>query len=467
MATSDVDGWLNRLGRLAGRRVPATLLSAFAIILIAYQGLGFGLWAGLTQWLTRHGRVSVFLAAPLAMLIAEGVLAFPFKSYLAMTVWRAWPLTQVAELGGPAAVSALIVAINVAVSELLPWKDRGARSLRPVAYFIGCLAFILLLGSARGYQVEHLEQASPVVNIGVIQPNFGIVSVREREHNGAAYVAELRKAASQLADSGVDLIVLPESSWPYLWDRGMKQIYPRGHPWEILGGDKSALLIGTLSHDFGRTAVYNSAVLVNKHRAISGIYDKRRLLPIGEQLPEWMQRRFPRYSRVLREQTAESPDLVAGAGDAVLSTNGWRVGVYLCSEDLISNIASSGSGLRPQFLVSLANDAWFASGVGAYQHLALSSFRAIEERRPLVRATNTGYSAFFDSLGRVELLGSWRDVPEQVGAGQFETFHAKVKLMDTPSVGPLTRASVLSIAMALLLIAAVLARAGQPSSSAG
>jgi apolipoprotein N-acyltransferase len=52
-------------------------------------------------------------------------------------------------------------------------------------------------------------------------------------------------------------------------------------------------------------------------------------------------------------------------------------------------------------IVSLANDGWFGDSQEPWLHLALARFRAVEQRRFVVRATNSGISAVIDPLGRV------------------------------------------------------------------
>ena len=52
-------------------------------------------------------------------------------------------------------------------------------------------------------------------------------------------------------------------------------------------------------------------------------------------------------------------------------------------------------------LINLTNDAWFGETHEPLIHLALATFRAVENRRFLVRSTNTGISAFIDPAGRI------------------------------------------------------------------
>ena len=85
-----------------------------------------------------------------------------------------------------------------------------------------------------------------------------------------------------------------------------------------------------------------------------------------------------------------------------------NLGGLICFEDTQADLTRQFVKGGAQLLVNVTNDSWFLKSAGAEQHLANAVFRAVENRRPLLRAANTGVTAIIDSLGQVihELRGA-------------------------------------------------------------
>jgi apolipoprotein N-acyltransferase len=62
--------------------------------------------------------------------------------------------------------------------------------------------------------------------------------------------------------------------------------------------------------------------------------------------------------------------------------------------------------------LNITNDSWFGPHGEPYLHLALTQFRSIETRLPLLRSTNTGITVAIDPLG--ETLGTTGVMTESV-----------------------------------------------------
>jgi apolipoprotein N-acyltransferase len=76
-----------------------------------------------------------------------------------------------------------------------------------------------------------------------------------------------------------------------------------------------------------------------------------------------------------------------------------KFGVTICYEDLFPEISRTFTRAGADFLVNLTNDGWYERSSAVFQHLDFSRYRAVENRRALVRVTNTGVTAVFSPTG--------------------------------------------------------------------
>ena len=77
------------------------------------------------------------------------------------------------------------------------------------------------------------------------------------------------------------------------------------------------------------------------------------------------------------------------------------IGGYICYEAIFPGLVRRFAAEGAELLVNITNDAWYGTTSAPYQHLAMASFRAVENRRYMVRAANTGITAVVDPWGRV------------------------------------------------------------------
>ena len=91
-------------------------------------------------------------------------------------------------------------------------------------------------------------------------------------------------------------------------------------------------------------------------------------------------------------------DISPGREFTVFDYGQERFAVLICFEDVFPVFVSRFSQ-ESTFLINITNDAWFKGEPEAGQHLAIMTFRAIENRRSIVRSANTGISGFVDFRG--------------------------------------------------------------------
>jgi apolipoprotein N-acyltransferase len=156
-----------------------------------------------------------------------------------------------------------------------------------------------------------------------------------------------------------------------------------------------------------RTLAYNSALLVNEEGRVEGRAHKVVRMPISEYVP-LAQTLYDATGINLYNVIPSAGLFGAGDGPQFVTLDqpddDLHIGTLNCYEDLMPNFVRDMVRMPegpPDVLVNLTNDAWFGRTAEPIQHFALSTFRSIEARTWLVRATNTGVSAFVDSAGRI------------------------------------------------------------------
>lgn len=416
---------LMRFGQLSSMKATGLLA-----LLVLWQAIPYALWGTLAAFSRVRFKVSALLVLPLWFGLIESLAPFPFKHYLAITVWRSGPLIQFAEWGGPVLVYTLVVFGGVLLAEVIAARRSGEGWQRIHTIALSVFCGFIILGSLRMWQVDRQAGKAPAISVGVVQPNFGNATTEERERYGAAMLKQLRKASETAGAGDTRLVVWPETAWPYLFDRNLEREFPKGHPWALRKGFEGSLLFGALSHNFDGDKLYNSAVLVAQDGAIKGRHDKQLLVPFAEYIP--FETRYPEWAASMRERLSDKPDITRGGKPEVMEDGELRIGALICSEDLDSDFTAQLSGAN--LLVTIASDAWFGISAAPHQHLALACFRAVENRRALVRAANTGVSGLISPTGK--LLAQTELVQGSGDASvQPMTLKGEVPLMSSAGMG--------------------------------
>ena len=302
----------------------------------------------------------------------------------------AW--VQSADLGGPLLLTALVGGANVAVYETWAWW-RGRRA-RPFAIWCATVAIAILLlayDHVRTTTLETAATAAPEMRVGVIQANLGLLEKRMQGVLG--HRRHLEQTRELLAAGDVDLVVWPETAYV----RGLRRPLPiSGRP---IREDLSVpLLFGASSvwEEDGRRVTANSALLIDADGTIRDAYDKNLLIPLTEYVP------LAAYLPAIARWFPHVQDFGAATDTPALRLGPWRIATPICYEAIRSDfVRRMMARAQPNLLVTLANDAWFGDSAEPWMHLALARLRAVEHRRYLVRATNSGISAIVDPTGRI------------------------------------------------------------------
>ncbi len=425
------------------------------VALAAYLALYFGL-AGLlsARWMDPSAELAVtvyrrnvrsLFVVPAVWVLFEYARGWALSgaplAFLGYSQWKNLPLIQIADVTGVYGVSYLVVFVNLALYKLLrelrgrpaaagsggapPLSSPGI-SRRRYAATLALLAAAALGGTALyGTAVLGLRDAPPdparpkaVLRVSVVQGNIPqdqkwdarIKSIIFEKYKRLTLMAALEKP---------DLILWPETSFPgYLEDEtllaaGLRSL-ARHAGADVLVG---APTLGDIESQGVR--FYNSAVLLAPDGTEKGRYSKLHLVPFGEYVPF-----EPLFGAVRRfvDIGAFSPGREHTLFRAVSYHRERRIeakfAALICYEDMFPGLVRRFRREGADFLVNITNDAWFGPTVAAAIHGQASVFRAVENRIPVVRAANTGWSSFISPEGRI--LGAVSDGGREL----FVTGHA-------------------------------------------
>jgi apolipoprotein N-acyltransferase len=406
--------WLvDTLEKFSGFPLPACYF--FIAVVCLYQGGQLALFFWLMVRAKARGFSPAFCAVP-AYCACELVYPLLFTSYFANSLHDLTPLIQIADLGGPIIVTALLTLANAALYQLADAAIGRRRPRWPLPVLAAAaVGFALLYGHWRGAQVMAQAEAAPKITVGLVQTNMGIFAKRSDPYEG--HRRHIEQSLDLEAEVDPDLLIWPESAIQHF----ITAESGRAQPW-VLGPVKKPVLFGGISSRIiaGTRRVYNTAFITDSHGNILATYDKTYLLAFSEYIP------FGETFPILYRWSPYSSHFSHGDHLRPLPFQGYRISTLICYEDISpAFVRRAVIEAKPHLLVNITNDAWFGKTNEPWIHLALAKFRAVEQRRYLVRVTNSGVSAVVDPLGRIV-----------THSGVFEraSLHAKVAMMTPRTV---------------------------------
>jgi apolipoprotein N-acyltransferase len=367
-------------------------------LLASWMALSTGLVCLLVPWAMRRGALgaAVLAAAWVALEYLQAVLPFGFPwSLLGYAAGRSPLLMQAADLAGVWGLSFLAVFVNAAITQRIV---QGRRAL-PVAA-TAALAVLLLAA----YGGVRLAGAPPLgageLRIATVQGNVAQGRVWDPEALRSILQDHVRLTLAAI-DAGADLVVWSESSVPI---RGGLRGDPATSAMlaQLARQHDTPLVVGSphfARDESGASFVTNAAFLVRADGGWAARYDKVHLVPWGEYVPvSWLFRFVaplveaiagfrpgPRDQELFADPAAEVPPFA----------------MAICYEIVFPDHVRRQVARGAEFLVTITNDAWFGDTFAPRQHFAMARLRAVETRRYLARAANTGISGVVDPWGRV------------------------------------------------------------------
>ncbi len=417
VALHGASGWRAlRLGYVTGAVSSLGLLYWTALVVVQYGGmpllvgalvmvalcLAFSIFHALFGWAA--GRlVATFgtaglLAAPVAWVALEYARSITFFQFpwclLGYSQHAQLPFIQIASVTAVYGVSFLLAAASalfaVAVVAARPGSRRSA--------LVGVALLVVGSWAWGSWQLDRPVRETGRITLGLVQGG-----IRQEDkwlpENAWSNVGRHVQLSEQAASRGARLVVWPESAVPFLFDEDpelatlLRGLVQRRSLYLFFGNDDRDRRAD------GRERIYVGGKLLGPAGELLARYRKIQLVPFGEYVP--LQPLFTLGGRYAAKLVQEVADFTPGSEAVTGVVDGHAIGGYICYEaifpDLVRRFAANGAEL----LVNVTNDAWYGTTSAPYQHLAMAAFRAVENRRYMVRAANTGITAVVDPWGRV------------------------------------------------------------------
>ncbi len=391
-----------------------TPFAAILIVLLACIGLPFlqSLGYSFLFWGMAHlSRTRLVRRVPLFLpfLFAAGWTVFaytqtltwagvPFGAQLALSQYRnLWFLSSASFFGSYFVTFVIALLSALLAFALLRFRDGERRralslSLLAVLVFSGNVG-LSLLSSALPYEKEK------TVPVAVLQGNFA--SAEKWSTEGESAITVYTRLAMNAAKDGARVIVWPETA--ITTDLGDGS-YFRLMIQKLAIETEAYQVVGAFSYDErdGKTVRQNSLYLFHPDGTVSEtLYHKRRLVPFGEFVPMrgFVETLFPPLANM--EMLSDGKMLVPGEDPALFETPYGALGGLICFDTIYEDLARSSAAAGAELLVVGTNDSWFFDSAAVYMHNAQAVLRAVENRRAVIRAANTGISSIINEKGEV------------------------------------------------------------------
>ena len=285
---------------------------------------------------------------------------------------------------------------------------------------ISALIFIPIFISIYKYN-SFQEKPIGNVNVVLLQPELDPYNEKYSK-DSLQILGELLTLAEQNSKGKVDFFIAPETAFPgrgSLSEKGFNKSISINIAKEFLTKHpQSILLTGASTHKFlfneSETEnysvkiqdgvwvnSYNSALQIIPNQNVE-VYHKGKLVPGVEIFP---------YIRFLKPFLGDAMLDFGGATSSLgidkkrkVFTNNFnkaKVAPIICYESIygefVTNYVKNGANL----LAIMTNDSWWGNSEGHKQLLSYARLRAIETRREIVRAANSGISAHINAKGDI------------------------------------------------------------------
>lgn len=385
-----------------GGGLSKTLSVASWLGLAGLMAVQFAVFGGACYFLKKTGAFFPLLAACgwvalewLHQTIAFYGLGFPWIM-LGYTQWNVPQVLYIASFTGVYGISFLIAFVGASVG----WCF-GQTGLRKGLWqlVLATLVFACVYGFGQHMQDKFARfLANPrsllTVQAAILQPNIDQYKKWTVEYE-EEIAQTLKEMGGSLAGGNTYLAVWPESAVP-----GSLTEEKYFNLFADIGQKSGAYQVIGSNIFMSEDEQYVGAYLLTPDAQGLSAYRKEKLVPFGEFIPfEWLLKYVLKDIEVMGSLGSFLP---GPYNQPLLEAGGIKLGSTVCYESIFPQLWRRQNKNGAQLFVNITNDAWFFNTAAPYQHLAANVLRAVENGRPVLRAANTGFSAYIDAFGNVK-----------------------------------------------------------------
>ena len=381
--------WVFPTINLAGGGVAQSLVCF--LLMVIYLALFIAMWLMCSRLKVIENMKGYWVILFLAFLwvIIEYLRSNLFTGFpwllLGHSQWNFNELLQISEFCGVEGISFLLVFFNLSL-----WYAIKHRKVGYIFFALFVLLLVMFVGTNLDTQKWRLGNS---VKVAVVQTN-----ISQNEKWNPNFKNEiLRKYSSLLnglgANTKPELIIWPETALP-------DDLFAKNElfSWASrnFGASSAYNVVGTLVSENG--AYFNASAVFNPFGELVGLHKKTHLVPFGEYIP------LRKYIQPFFAIVGDMGDFSKGFEHESFFAAKTLIAPTICSENFSAQSIACFVSNGAQVLINQTNDAWFYDTSALQQHFVLNMFRAVENRRPVVVASNGGISGFIDERGKINVV---------------------------------------------------------------
>lgn len=307
-------------------------------------------------------------------------------------------ILHLGQLSGESAVTAAIILVNACLAEAwIALNLRNAFRAR-LLLLAGLVSLISLHLVGWGlYRQPITDDPASSLKVGIIQGNVP-TRIKLFEQGERLAIDRYVQGYNKLVDEGVEAVLTPEGSFPWLWVGRANQAQ---NPFYQAIRSRGVLAwVGTVG--VRQSHITQTLFTITGTGEIFSRYDKVKLVPLGEYVP------FESVvGGVIGRLSPVGASMLPGDPDQTMDTPFGKAIAGICYESAFSQIFRHQAIAGGQFILTASNNDPYSAAMMA-QHHAQDVMRAIETDRWAVRATNTGFSGIVDPQGRTQWISGFR-----------------------------------------------------------